>query len=250
MMGQLYWVAWTNNRYRFLGNQRFYHQMCGSVDPLHPGRYYRTLGNNLSLHSVCHTLGDSYTLLVCIQHFQFEGCTHISLCIVSHPKMSAQLDNIGLCKCSHTFSQVCIHLHCGQNLHCTGSLPHMAVCTCLGHLDQHKRGHRQCHRHHNACWLDSKLLEGLNREKRENVNIWYINIFCFHGTLVININTFTVAPNGTIFFATDLIFITFQGFTWEHSGFAEAFLFTLSPNDCLTRLQNILKELMIFWWER
>lgn len=66
----------------------------------------------------------------------------------------------------------------------------------------------------------------------------YMQIFCFYGTLIIIINTFVVASDGTIFFATNLIFNTFQGFTGEHSSFTGAFLFTLSSNYCLTRLQN------------
>lgn len=65
----------------------------------------------------------------------------------------------------------------------------------------------------------------------------YKQIFSFYGTLIIR-NTFVVASNRTIFFATNLIFTTFQGFTGEHSSFAGAFLITLSSNYCLTRLQN------------
>ncbi len=171
-MGQLYWVVWTNNKCRFLGSQRLYHQMCGNVDPLNPDRYYRMLDNNLSLHSEFHTLGISYILSLYNQLFQFESCTHISQCIFGPPKMSALLDNIGRCMSSHTFSKVCIHLHCGQNLRCIGSPPHMAACTYLGHLDRHKRQHRLCHRRHNACWLDNPVLGG--EEEKKNINIMII----------------------------------------------------------------------------
>lgn len=66
----------------------------------------------------------------------------------------------------------------------------------------------------------------------------YKQIFCFYVTLIIIINTFVVASNGTILFATNLIFSTFKGLTGEHSSFTGAFLFTLSSNYCLTRLQN------------